>query len=458
MPAAPSIACVSKSLDTGPMLSTQCPETPAPELPRAAASADAPTGVRRDAPRAEARPLIPGGPWDAESAEALTRLYESEEGDLSKPASRERAVHPREPGRAHAWPPDSADTSWLQSHLAHLAKRLQDSLIQASPEKLFGELNARLDAIEQRFSAALGRVAQRTDLDGLKSIESDVMALAAQLERARDRLDEISAVEDEVRGLARKLDEAGEQRAGTLEKLLRDCIAEWREGEQRTAGALQNLEEAVNRVGDSVDAMEASRPAPDLSVPALPASEPDAPAGVVGFRAGGAWTPRGTYQSMLDAADYAPRPAEAEPQDGPPLAALAREDGTLPAAAVEWAARPADDEAAEPPERPARLPGGWQIAALRARMRQAPRGDFALLDGAVRAAEAARRASLSLLLAVGAAIVAGSTYLTYLLLQTVTAPTPPMRPAATAPALSPTGGKPELADPGGRRGYGEDAS
>ncbi|MBO0764656.1 MAG: hypothetical protein J2P50_08715, partial [Hyphomicrobiaceae bacterium] len=290
-----------------------------PEEPHAGIGADGAAGGRHGEGRwAQAQALGANEPWDATSAEALTRLYESEEGNLSRPAAWDRASRAQARSTKRGAPSmereaEPAHATWLEAHLSRLTKRLQDSLSQASPARSFGALNERLDAIEQRFSAALGRVAQRTDLDGLKSIESDVMELAAQLDRARDRLDQIGAIDDEVRTLARRFDEVGEQRAAALEKLLRDCIAEWREGEQRTAGALRNLEEAINRLGDSVDAMEASKPAPDLSVAALAGSGPQRTADTLSplsrLPAGGAWTPAPHfYHATLDAADYAPKP------------------------------------------------------------------------------------------------------------------------------------------------------
>jgi hypothetical protein len=423
-----------------------------------------------DAPRAGLRAgLSAGEPWDAASAEALTRLYESDEGNLARPAARDRARRARPtatkiraPGSEREAEP--VDRTWLEAHLSRLAKRLHHSLSHADPERSFGVLNDRLDAIEQRFSAALGRVAQRTDLDSLKSIESDVTELAGQLDRARNRLDQIGAIDDEVRTLARRLDEAGEQRAAALEKLLRDCIAEWREGEQRTASALHNLEEAINRLGDSVDAMEASKPAPDLSMPALAGSDGERPADAGGslsrLPVGGEWTPAPHfYHAMLDAADYAPRPAAGEPQAASrDLAETAQDRATLPAAVMEWSAlQDLDRQQGAAPN-----PVGRQIAALRMKLRQPPVSAFgdeppevppAAADGL--AADAFRRTSLSLLLMAGAVILAGSTYFLY---QALAGSAPPVRPALIAPGAPSTAGKPEMPGPNGRRMQAEGAS
>jgi hypothetical protein len=282
------------------------------------------------------------------------------------------------------------------------------------------------------------------------------MELAAQLDRARNRLDQIGAIDDEVRTLARRLDEAGEQRAAALEKLLRDCIAEWREGEQRTANALHNLEEAINRLGDSVDAMEASKPAPDLSVPTLAGSDLEraADAGRAHSRlpVGGEWTPAPHfYHAMLDAADYAPRPAADAPRAlSRDLAETAQDRAMLPAAVVEWSVRQELDR----PQGAAPNPVGRQIAALRMKLRQSAVSAFddehpevppAAAEGP--AADAFRRTSLSLLLMAGAVILAGSTYFLY---QALAGPAPPVRPALIAPGAPSAAGGPEMPDPNGR--------
>jgi hypothetical protein len=406
------------------------------------------------------KPFDPNEPWDARSAEALTRLYESEEGNLSRPAPRDpaRLARVQAQGTAGEAGPVGApvDRTWLEAHLTRLARRLQDTLAQSDPRQSLTALNERLDAFEQRFSAALGRVAQRSDLNSLKSIEANVMELAAQLERARDRLELIGDVDEEVRGLARKLDETGDQRAGALERLLRDCMAEWRDSEQRTAGALQSLEEAVSRLGDTVDAMEASKPAPDLTVPPFAAADPAGSAAAADslsrLRTANGRPLTHFYHSMLDAADYAPRVADPRPAAG--LAGSARWS-SLGAAAVEWSAPPAETDlgrSAMPPSSPA----GWHVMAMREKLRQAPVGfeaarpDLLPPDAEAPATDTFKRASLNFLLMAGAAVLAGTTYL---LSRTVAAPL-----SSVSRNGSGSEDAPEPADPAGRRLRREGAS
>jgi hypothetical protein len=416
-----------------------------------------------DAVWEQAQPFDPNAPWDDRSAEALTCLYESEEGRLSRPATGDRARPCAPQGAdgvtAEPEPAEAVDRMWLEAHLSRLAERLQDTLAQANPEPSLAALNGRLETIEQRFSATLGRVAQRTDLDGLRSIEARVLELAAQVEQARERLDRIGAVDDQVRALARELEEAGAQRTSGLEKLLRDCIAEWRDGEQRTASALQNIEEAIGRLGEAVDAMEASKPAPDLTVPPLTAAELDRVAGATGALSHGETEPTpapSLYHATLDAADYAPTLFAGEtPAASAPALPAARASES----AMEWSSAAGDES--DRPEGANLTAGALRIMALRAKLRQSNGTGRGAMPSYVPEAEmgeprhgSLKRASLSVLLMAGAAFAAGSTYFLY---QTFLIAAP-ASPVMIAPSASPADSQSSLANPAARRPHGKGAS
>ena len=411
----------------------------------------------------------PNEPWDAHSAEALTRLYESDEGRFCQPHAGERACRaqpqPTSSSAAPAGEAGAGDRAWLEGQLSDLAERLHASLARLNSDQSLAALSGRLEAIEQRFSLALERVAQRADLDGLRSIEAHVLELAAHLERTRERLEQIGALEDHVRLLARRVDEGDQQQLGALGKLLRDYVAEWRESEQRTASALHNLEEAINRLGDTVDAMEATKPAPDLSLPALAAPElgrahiPTDPLAQVQAGADRALAPK-AYHSMLDAADYAPKapPEVSLPAATSQAAARTSPKRGLPAltdAAIEWSAEPAGAGKSRLIERQS---GSSRITEVRARLRQAgtpstegsneqaqrPRE----IDNDPPKPTANKRTRPSLLLIAGAVFLAGGAYL---LLQAFMAVAPlPTSPARIEPSAQPSGAKQGLADPAGR--------
>jgi localization factor PodJL len=341
----------------------------------AAAALPGAKGRRHDQGEASPPPQYfdPNEPWDAQSAEALTQLYESADGDPRKDphGNRARRALPRQPEAAAAASPAGGsapqDRAWLEARLAEIAEQLQTSLAALDPGKTLAPLARRIDLIEERFSEALAGVAQRADFDGLRLIEAHVMELAAHLEQTRSRLDQIGIIDDQLRGLARRLDEGDNQRLAALEGLLQDYVAEWRRSEARTTSALGALEETVARMGETVEAMEASKPATDLALSMLGAPDPDDPQVASdplsqvyadGARALG---PK-CYRPPLDAADYAPRPAgEAPPPLPPPLP---------PAPAGEVPMPPAEAAPAQP-SATGLAPPAFRASAIRARLRQA---------------------------------------------------------------------------------------
>lgn len=356
----------------------------------------------------DAQSFDPNAPWDDESAEVLTCLFESEEGRLWRPAAVDRARPSLSPAGNAPEAGEGIDRAWLEAHLSGLAERLHQALAQANPEATLAALSGRLETIEQRFGATLGRVAQRADLDGLGAIESRVLDVAQKLEEARERLERINAVDEEVRALTRKVDEAVAQRASGLEKLVRDCMVEWREGEQRTASALQHIEEAIGRLGEIVEAIEATKPAAELSVPPLTGSElRPAPGASDAFASAPA-----LYRSVLEAADYVPKQSFAEQPAFRPASTGADESerGSL----LDFST-PSGGEGgpAEARLTPRLTLGALRIMALRAKLRQSNGSSRGNAPSQVPLRGEIKRAGLSILLMAGAALVASSTFYLY---------------------------------------------
>jgi localization factor PodJL len=407
------------------------------------------------AARAQVQHFDPSQPWDAESAEALTRLYESDEGSLLKQYQGDR----RQPSNWQAPASAPADTDgasaggesdrvWLEARLADIARKLQGSLAGLNPDKSLASFNRRLDRIEERFGEALSQVAQRSDLEGLRLIEAQVLELAAHVEETRGRLHRIDAIDDNVQALASRLDEGGNQRLEALEKLLQDYVAEWRRGDERTTSTLRTLEDAVARIGDVVDAMEASKPAPDMSLVMLgrsdhgdPHRERD-PLAQIYAEGERALAPR-CYRSTLDAADYAPKPAPSSEaaiasallavpgERVAPPASDADAAGSAsqapppvpPAAARDWPAPSAEGQQVKPAGQDL-APPAFRALALRAKLRQAQvldaeaAGDelpgprpVALDGGAAKSGTTAQPTRSGLLLAAGVALFAAGGYL-----------------------------------------------
>lgn len=388
----------------------------------------------------------PAEPWDAQSAEALMHHYDSGEGYLHPRPEDERARRlPHAQAATRAGEPASQDNAWLESRLAAMAERLQDSLTEMNPDKAAAHLNRRLDAIEERFNEALSQVVQRSDLDGLKLIEAHVIELAAHVEHTRGRLDRIDAIDDKMQNLARRLEEGDHQRLDALEKLLQDYIAEWRKGDDRTASALRSLEDVVSRMGESVEAMEAQKPAPDLSLSMLgtpglvePAIETGSLSQVYAD-AHGLQEPT-TYRSSLDAADYAPKgESEAEASAFAP----SREGAQPPADQQET--KSGDDSVPSP---------SLLVSMMRTKLRQAlgvgkilrPDQHTTVATGSDPAATPARRRTRpNLLLTGGITLFAAIGYLLVDVFMNASAA--PRRPAEAQHSTGPTDAKAAAALP-----------
>ena len=320
----------------------------------------------------------PEGPWDENSAEALTRLYESGEGYLHRrPQDKRGQAAPAQPSpasqTASAELPATYDRAWLEARLAEVADKLQTSLAKINPDKAVEQLNHRLDAIEERFQEVLDRVAQRSDLGGLRLIEAHVLELSAYVEQSRSRLDRIDALDSKVESIARKLEEGDQQRLNALEQMLQDYTAEWRKSDTRTATALQQLEGAVARVGDTLEALEAHKPVPDLSLSMLNAPDPSVlrggadPISQVYAEAARSLEPDAT-RDILDAANYAPNTdpraepggvsphasqVESQPQRTPPAESTPSLRGIRDKLRQAGLLGPEDDQNDDPTEQPA---------------------------------------------------------------------------------------------------------
>ncbi|KAB2920452.1 MAG: hypothetical protein F9K29_01020 [Hyphomicrobiaceae bacterium] len=317
----------------------------------------------------------PDEPWDRESAEALARIYEEYEAELR---ATDAAPRPRSPyvetaaAPAASGPAEAArDRAWLDARFSQIADKVQLALDAINPDRSVAALCGRLDELEERFSAALQNVAQRSDVDGLRLIEAQITELATQFEQTRSHLARLDALDDHLRDLAGRLVEhqhtsdsvpagagaiealisastervAGQhaqpqpapadnahgegQRIDVLEGLLRDYMCERRYGEETTAGVLRNIEDALARILDRFDAFEMAKHEPYGSpqTAEIGGRDPLAEAYAEGARALGK---RAEEEQSLDAADYAPVAAPARVPDAPGWSRLSIPSDTMP--------------------------------------------------------------------------------------------------------------------------------
>ncbi|MEQ8823542.1 MAG: hypothetical protein RIC14_04125 [Filomicrobium sp.] len=188
----------------------------------------------------------PDQPWDLESAEALTRVYESELGSVAQapvaqptgPMMAAAADMPRsEPqpqahhdsasiGFPSAAPAASFDESefrqaasnscagscisnvapaieqaWLEDRFSEIAAKIEETFAELRNDTALNDLSDRFGDFEVRMGHALEEVATRQDLDALKSAEDQIDSMVGYFERVEDRLGRIDSLEAQMEAL-----------------------------------------------------------------------------------------------------------------------------------------------------------------------------------------------------------------------------------------------------------------
>jgi localization factor PodJL len=252
---------------------------------------------------APAMPADPEEQWDPQSAEDLMRAYETAEAEFSRAGELARAPSirewPREAQAAGPQPMPSHDQAWLETRLADISALLQRSLADIDPTASLAALDRRLDLFGRRLDGALSDMALGTDRAGLKLIDAHVMELAEHFETIREQLMRLDTMDGQLRELTRALegvqqrpaadaatlsedaivalidtaaeraasrlaasmpaDAGGHGRIDALEQMLQDYVAERRRGEEASSGILRTIEDALVRIIDRVEAMDAAR-------------------------------------------------------------------------------------------------------------------------------------------------------------------------------------------------------
>ena len=327
------------------------------------------------------RPEAPAAadePWDAQSAEALTRVYEMAQAEMSASRRQRRApASGKQPGPTRAMsaqpqaPVPAYDQAWLEARFAGIAALLQQSLADSNPAKSLAALDRRFDRLEGRLDTLVNDVSMRFGGAWLELIEEHIEGLAGHFEATSRQLARLDAVDEQLRQLARTHEEQlqwsraqpaslrddavaamidtaaeraasrlaatlpaaatpapeaeGSERIDALEALLQDYIAERRRGEEATSGMLNTIEEALIRILDRVDAMEAARAAPyvpaDGDAPGQDGMDAESDRLAEAYAAGARILGQKPSKPTLDAADYAPPVARQEeslePAGGP---------------------------------------------------------------------------------------------------------------------------------------------
>jgi localization factor PodJL len=230
-----------------------------------------------------------GGPWDSESAEALTHVYESHATGSTS--------HSSSAGAERVSPHVNIDQAWFETRFARIAQEIEQSLAEIRPDRGFRAIGERLDQFEQQLTGMLGSVATRADLDAVRLIEEHVGEVVNHLVETHDQLTRLGAIEEQLTAITRTLsDEQGRAHFGSqsttdvsseldvgeiaraaaehtamrfadmapastdavreLRPLIERMMEENRNGGENTAALLDTLQQAMIRLLDRVDALE----------------------------------------------------------------------------------------------------------------------------------------------------------------------------------------------------------
>lgn len=241
-------------------------------------------------------------PWDQESAQALSDFYGA--GDVpagSEPydagSSSEQSVTQSADMQGHS--AASMDLSWLQTRFDEIAERLEASINDIRPDREFFALGQRIDNLELQITQAVESIQSSGGGDALNVVESHIGELAGYLEGTNVQLARLEAIEtqlamvseriEEVHAIARSASEApGEGGsdfdvesvaraaateatsafasqfpasaggdASDLRETLNAFIDERRQGDELIVSSLDTLQQAVARLLDRVEPLEA---------------------------------------------------------------------------------------------------------------------------------------------------------------------------------------------------------
>ncbi len=92
-------------------------------------------------------------------------------------------------------PANVADRTWLDARLADVSARLEQSLSDVRPDHAFAAIGQRFTDLENRLSVALSGVATRVDVQGLRIVETHILELNGHVERALSELSRLDGIE-----------------------------------------------------------------------------------------------------------------------------------------------------------------------------------------------------------------------------------------------------------------------
>ena len=305
-----------------------------PDNPWREQDAEALTRAYEDA-TGHVAPRVPATPGLATPAPVTHALAAPQPASIPHPASAiQAAVSPVMPLAAMAAAaPIAADRAWLDERFSDIAARIDAELGRLDPETALADFGRRFDVMEARFATALQDVATRADVEGIKIVEACLNDLSDQIERTQGEVARFGSLEAEVVALAgrlseerlaalvapqpqpalapeidiaglaesisahlgaarQQLDQQSQSRpiivddsrflssVGELKDVVDSLVQAQRSGDEQTSSMLDMMQQALIRMLDRMESIEAAQQAlaePRVAVTAAPELPPAAP-------------------------------------------------------------------------------------------------------------------------------------------------------------------------------------
>ena len=282
----------------------------APALRSALAAGALDAYVRRPASSGASRPTVVDNfdmldstphadddPIDREAADALARLYETGTDDAGVPALDAVTAAANQPDHIDevAFSPDPPashpkivaeitpevaavepklvddDRAWLTERFADVAAKLEQSLSGARGHDSLDAFEQRFTTLEQRLTQAMSQAANSSDFTSLKTIESHVEDLNAQLVAVQTHFSRLDSIELELRSLADRLS------TDELSKLIQNNAPKSSENDFLAGSAANGMAQQLPRIEQTLQSIasqlsadkiagfvaQARQPAPD---------------------------------------------------------------------------------------------------------------------------------------------------------------------------------------------------
>lgn len=202
--------------------------------------------------------------WDECTIEALTNA-----GDLT-PAQQATVNEVPSSARDEAVPADRTplDRVWLDSRLADIASKLEQTLQAQNPAPALGAFSERLDNFEARLGVALTRADAREDRDSLRFIEAHIREIDDQFDTMRGQIARLDGIDHRLGELVTKLQHELPVRSAGLDGLVEGAVSRALAAANilcsgtagtdggASAAVLGRIEEALGRLLERVEELE----------------------------------------------------------------------------------------------------------------------------------------------------------------------------------------------------------